>query len=92
MSDHVFERRGAAMATASLVLGVLGLMVVWIPLFGLIAWILSPLGLMLGLFAVARPAGRGAAIAGIICSAVGLVGCFAWAALFGVSIQAGGGF
>ena len=90
MSDQVFERRGSAMATASLVLGILGLMVVWIPVFGMIAWVLSPLGLMLGLFAVAKPAGRGAAIAGIICSAVGLVGCFAWAALFDLSVHAGG--
>lgn len=92
MSEQLFERRGSAMATASLVLGILGLMVVWIPVVGLIAWVLSPLGLMLGLFAVARPAGRGTAIAGVICSAVGLVGCFAWAALFGVTIHQGGLF
>lgn len=76
-----------AMAVSSLVLGVFAICVVWIPFFGLIAWILAPLGLILGLVAMRRPAGsgRGVAIAGVVCSSIGLLGCIAWVVLIGAA-------
>ncbi|MBB5746612.1 hypothetical protein [Brevundimonas variabilis] len=76
---------GNGLATASLVLGILAMVTVWIPLFGMIAWILAPLGLVFGLVALGKPNGRGVAIAGSVCSALGLIGCFAWVALIGLS-------
>ncbi len=87
MSDQIYDRPGPGMAAASLILGVFGLMVVWIPLIGMIAWVLSPLGLVLGLVALRNPAGRGVAIAGVTCSAIGLLACFGWAMLFGASVS-----
>lgn len=74
-----------AMAVASLVLGVFAICTVWIPFVGLIAWILAPLGLILGLVALKRPAGpgRGVAIAGVVCSSIGLLGCIGWVVLIG---------
>lgn len=73
------------LAVASLVLGVFSICTVWIPFFGLIAWILAPLGLILGLVALKRPTGRGrgVAIAGVVCSAIGLLGCIGWVVLIG---------
>ncbi|MDP1777779.1 MAG: hypothetical protein Q8K90_04130, partial [Brevundimonas sp.] len=64
---------------------------VWIPFVGLIAWILAPLGLILGLVALKRPAGpgRGVAIAGIVCSAIGLLGCIGWIVLIGAVATVG---
>lgn len=74
-----------ALAVASLVLGVFSICTVWIPFVGLIAWILAPLGLILGLVALKRPTGpgRGVAIAGVVCSAIGLLGCVGWVVLIG---------
>lgn len=79
------------LAIASLVLGVFAISTVWIPFVGLIAWILAPLGLILGLVALKRPvgAGRGVAIAGIVCSAIGLLGCIAWVVLIGAVATVG---
>ncbi len=76
-----------SLAVASLVLGVFAICTVWIPFVGLIAWILAPLGLILGLVALKRPAGpgRGVAIAGIVCSAIGLLGCIGWVVLIGAA-------
>ena len=73
------------LAVASLVLGVFSICTVWIPFVGLIAWILAPLGLILGLVALRRPTGpgRGVAIAGVVCSAIGLLGCIGWVVLIG---------
>ena len=73
------------LAIASLILGIFSICTVWIPFIGLIAWILAPLGLILGLVALKRPVGpgRGVAIAGVICSAIGLLGCIGWVVLIG---------
>ena len=83
---HVHAQpQGNGLATASLVLGILSLVTVWIPIIGMIAWILAPLGLVLGLVALGKPSGRGMAIAGSICSGIGLIGCFAWVLLLGAA-------
>ena len=87
MTDQVIERRGPGMAAASLIFGVLGLMLVWIPLIGMIAWVLSPLGLVLGLVALSNPNGRGVAIAGVTCSAIGVAACVGWATLFSFTVS-----
>ena len=73
------------LAVASMILGSFSICTVWIPVVGLIAWILAPLGLILGLVALKRPVGpgRGVAIAGVICSAIGLLGCIGWVVLIG---------
>lgn len=83
---HVAPQDTAA-AVASLLLGIFAICTVWIPFFGLIAWILAPTGLVLGILALKRPAGsgRGVAIAGIVCSSIGLLGCIAWVVLIGAA-------
>ncbi len=87
---HVHSQpQGAGLATASLVLGILAMIFVWIPLVGLIAWILAPLGLAFGLIALSKPGGRDLAIAGTVCSALGLLGCFAWVFLIGLGAALG---
>jgi len=78
---HTTAQTGNGLATASLVLGILSLVTVWIPFFGMIAWILAPLGLIFGLVALNKPIGRGMAIAGAVCSGLGLLGCIAWVLL-----------
>lgn len=82
-----------AMAVASLLLGIFAICTVWIPIVGLIAWILAPLGLIFGILALNRPtgSGRGVAIAGIVCSVIGLLGCIGWVVLIGAAASVGVG-
>lgn len=63
------------LAIASLVLGIVSIMGAFIPVFSLIVWILAPLGLVFGLVALTRPARKGMAIGGSICSGIALLIC-----------------
>ncbi|WP_158844956.1 MmpS family transport accessory protein [Saccharothrix deserti] len=76
------------LGTAGFVLGLVGLLFSFIPLVGVIAWPLVVLGLVLGGLGLAKAArgqanDKGLAVAGIALSAVGLVICILWAAVFG---------
>jgi hypothetical protein len=82
---HTQAGGGNGMAVASLVLGILSILFVWIPLVGMISWVLSTVGLVLGLVALSKPFGRGMAIAGSICSGIGLLGCISWLVLLGAA-------
>jgi hypothetical protein len=71
------------MGTASLVLGIVGLIFSFIPIVGIIAWALIPPALIFGFIGLSRArkgvaTNRGAALAGIVCSALGLVMCFVY--------------
>lgn len=71
-----------SLGIASVILGILGLLVCWVPLVGLLGSPLSALGLVLGLVgliiaAVRRGAGIGFPIAGSAISTLALVICFA---------------
>lgn len=70
--------QGNGLAVASMVLGILSVLTAWIPVIGFIAWILAPLGLILGFVAMGKARGKGMAITGIITSVIGLVICIAW--------------
>ena len=97
MSENNFNQGGYVqaqsngLAVASLVLGILSILFVWIPFIGLVSWILAPIGLVLGLVALNKPFGRGMAIAGSICSAIGLLGCIGLVVLIGAAAAAGAG-
>ena len=75
---HTTPQASNGLAVASLVLGILSLFFVWIPLVGMISWVLSILGLVFGVIALGRLEGRGIAIAGAICSGIGLLACIGW--------------
>jgi hypothetical protein len=79
------------LGTAGFVLGAIGLIFSFIPIIGVIAWPLVILGLILGLigFNRARTGGannRGLALAGVIMSAVGLVVCILYVAVFSAAV------
>jgi hypothetical protein len=80
------------LGTAGFVLGLLGLLFSFIPLIGIIAWPLVLLGLVFAGAGVARArqgraTNKGLAIAGLVCSAVGLVVCIGYAAAFGAAVS-----
>lgn len=70
------------MAIASLVLGIVSVLVVWIPIVGLLGTMMALVGLVLGILALKKPGGRGLAIGGIVCSGVSLAITVLWALSF----------
>ncbi|WP_238219202.1 hypothetical protein [Tsukamurella pulmonis] len=68
---------------AGLVIGFTALLFSFIPVIGLIAWLLAPIGLLLSGIGMTRPP-KGAAIAGMILSGFALLICFAWLLLIAV--------
>lgn len=79
------------LAIAALVLGIVSVLLGWIPIVGLVSWILAPLGLVLGLIALGKPYGRPLAIGGIVASAIGLLICLLWLFFFGAIVAASAG-
>jgi hypothetical protein len=81
---HTQPKNG--MGTASLVLGIVGLLFSWIPFIGIVAWPLVILGFIFGFIGLSRARKRaatnpGVALTGIILSGIGLIICFIY--LFG---------
>ena len=70
------------MAIASLVLGIVSILIVWIPVVGLLGTIMAMVGLVLGVLALRKPDSRGLAIGGIVCAGVSLVITALW--IFGL--------
>lgn len=79
-SAPVIRSNNAAVVGATL--GSVSLFLSVIPLFGLVAWVLAPIGLItsgVGLaVGVSRRAGRAGAVYGLISSGVALLICCAW--------------
>ena len=73
---------GNGMGIASLVLGILSILLGWIPIIGMVSWILAPLGLIFGFIALGKT-NKGLAIGGLITSGIGLLICIAWVTFFG---------
>lgn len=80
------------LAITSLVLGIVSLLIVWIPIVGLLGTLLALGGLVTGIMALQRPGGRGVAIGGIVTSSISLVltvlGFLALGALIGLGAAA----
>jgi Mycobacterium membrane protein len=80
------------LGTAGFVLGLIGLIFSPIPLIGVVAWPLVILGLIFSLVGVSRARNRratnlGLAVAGVVCSAIGLVICILWVVAFGKAVE-----
>lgn len=80
------------LGTAGFVCGLVGLALAWIPIIGIVAWPLVLVGLTLSIIGVNRARQRiatnhGIAVAGIACSALGLLICFTYASLFVSSVS-----
>lgn len=82
-----------AFGTAGFVLGLVGLLLSFLPIIGVVAWPLVILGLVFSILGLVKAnkgvaTNKGLSIAGIVLSAIGLVVCIAWTALFGVAVNA----
>jgi len=66
------------LAIASLVVGIVALLMAFIPVIGMLSWILAPAGLIMGLLSMNKPTGRGLAIGGAVTSGIALLICILW--------------
>lgn len=76
----------SGMATAALVLGILAVVFAFIPVIGLIAFILAPLAIIFGVLG-RKSSKKGQATAGAITGGVGLVISIIWLALFSAFVS-----
>lgn len=72
--DHNSTGKGA------FIVGLIGLILSFIPFIGFVAWLLGPLAIIMGLIALRKPP-RGLAIAGIVTGGLALLICFWWIGL-----------
>ncbi|HEX7658394.1 MAG TPA: DUF4190 domain-containing protein [Pseudonocardiaceae bacterium] len=77
--------------TAGFIVGLIGLVLAFIPVIGVVAWPLVIIGLVLSAIGLIRSARvhsrRGLSIAGVIVSVIGLIICIVWATAFGSAVQ-----
>ena len=66
-----------SLGKAAFIIGIIGLLMSFIPIIGFVAWLLCPLAILFGLIALRRPS-KSLAIAGIVTGVIGLVICFSW--------------
>jgi hypothetical protein len=66
-----------ALGKAGFILGLLALVLCFIPIVGFVSWLLAPLAIIFGLIALRRPS-RSLAIVGIITGVIALFVCVQW--------------
>jgi hypothetical protein len=77
-SAYPIQEAASGVSIASLVCGIIGVLVGWIPIVGFIGLVLGIVAVATGIMGLQRPNGRGMAIAGLICGAVVI---FLWVAV-----------
>lgn len=79
------------LATAGLVVAIIGAVLSFIPVVGTVAWVLAPIGLVLSVVGLVKSkrtgSGLGKSIAGIVLSVVALVMCVLYTAVFAASVS-----
>lgn len=75
------------LATAGFVVALIGAIFAFIPIIGMVSWVLSPVGLVLSVVGIVMASrhgvGRGLAIAGAVLGVIGLLICMVWVAAIG---------
>lgn len=66
-----------ALGKAAFIVGLIGLVLSFVPIIGLVSWLLAPLAILFGLIALRRPS-RSLAIAGIVTGILALFICVSW--------------
>ena len=79
------------MGVASLVLGILSILICWIPCVNYLAFVPAVIGVILGIVDTVKKSKsgekKGMAIAGLILSAVAVVIIFLWTVIFGAAVS-----
>jgi hypothetical protein len=88
---NVPQASGGGLATASMVIGIIGLILAFIPIIGFVSWILAPLAIIFGgisLYGAIRDGRRmGSAITGLVTGLLALMLCIMWGAAFSAAMS-----
>ena len=76
-----------SLGKAAFVVGLIALVMSFIPFIGFVSWLLAPLAILFGLIALRRPP-RSLAIAGLVTGGVALFVCFMWLNATKAGVQA----
>ena len=83
------QRNDSALApVTSIGTGLAALAVCWIPLLGIIAWVLAPLGIVFGIMGMRRGQSEHQlmSVIGLIAASIALLVCFGYAFLFLIAL------
>ncbi|NMO91818.1 DUF4190 domain-containing protein [Actinomycetospora sp. TBRC 11914] len=84
--SHPTPPQSNGLATAGLVVAIIGAVFSFIPLVGTVAWVLAPIGLVLSVVGLVKSrsarSGRGKSVAGIMLSVIALIMCVLWTTAF----------
>ena len=76
-----------SMGTAAMVLGIIALVLSFIPVIGMISWILAPLAIIFGIIGMNKVGvPKGGAIAGLVTGGIALLICLLWVIAFGAAV------
>lgn len=78
------EKRG--LAVASMVIGIVAIVLSFIPVIGFLSFILGPIAVILGIVALIKKRGKGQAITGVITGALGFVIVTIGSLIFGAAV------
>ena len=73
MSESVEKKNSSGLATAGMVLGIIGVVLSFIPIINNIAFFIGILALIFGIIGIVKKAGKGKAIAGIVLGILSIV-------------------
>ena len=73
---------GNSAGTAALVMGIIALVCSFIPVIGLLSWLLAPAAIVTGAIGMGKEP-RGSAIAGLVTGGIALVICILWVVVLG---------
>lgn len=77
VSDSAIKPDRNSLGKAAFIIGLIALVLSFVPIVGFVSWLLAPLSVLFGLIALLRPS-RSLAIAGIVCGVIALFICFSW--------------
>lgn len=81
------EKKKSGLGLASLILGIISVVICWIPVLNVLCYILGILAVVFAIVCFVKKASVGKAIAGIICGGLSLIIAIAWTALIGTAVN-----
>lgn len=74
---HMVKPDHNALGKSAFIIGLIALVLSFVPIIGFVSWLLAPLAILFGVIALRRPS-RSLAIAGIVTGLIALVICYSW--------------
>lgn len=90
-SVHINNQGGRqtdGFAVTGFTLGLIGMLLSWVPIIGTVAWFLVIPGALFSAVGISREVSPGLSVSGLILSMLGFLTCMVYAVLFGAVVSA----